>query len=298
MKTLKIGYFADGPWSHGALNLIINDPHMSVSFICARYSKPDPYLETKAKELGISFLVAKNVNSNEFLSLSILHECDLFVSMSFDQILRKSFYSLPIFGTINCHAGKLPFYRGRNILNWALINDEVEFGITVHYIDDGIDTGDIILQRTFPICDQDDYSTLLQTAYRECPPMLFEAIQKIQSGRAERIPQNSLQEQGSVFTQRKNGDELIDWKQTSREIFNFVRALTTPGPCAQTMLDGKLVRISKVEMVQDAPHYKCIPGAILAKDQHGFLVKTEDTYLRVTKWSSESKFSAGKRFLK
>ena len=64
---------------------------------------------------------------------------------------------------------KLPFYKGRNILNWVLINDEKEFGITVHYVDEGIDTGDIILQETFPIIDSDDYSTLLDKAYEECP---------------------------------------------------------------------------------------------------------------------------------
>ena len=73
--------------------------------------------------------------------------------MSFNQIFRKDIINLTPIGIINCHAGKLPFYRGRNILNWVLINDEKEFGITVHFVDEGIDTGDIILQKTFPITD-------------------------------------------------------------------------------------------------------------------------------------------------
>lgn len=201
-------------------------------------------------------------------------------------------------GTINCHAGKLPFYRGRNILNWVLINDEVKFGITVHYIDEGVDTGDIILQRSFPICDQDNYSTLLNIAHKECPHILFEAIQQMQEGTAKTTPQNSLHKQGSIFSQRKNGDEYIDWNQSSREIFNFVRALTPPGPYAFTMLDNELVKIAEVEMIHEAPIYKCIPGAILAKDQYGFLVKTGDTYIRMTKWVCESSISAGKRFSK
>ena len=64
--------------------------------------------------------------------------------------------NLPKLKTINCHAGKLPFYRGRNILNWALINDEKKFGITVHYVDEKIDCGDIILQRIFKITDKDN----------------------------------------------------------------------------------------------------------------------------------------------
>jgi methionyl-tRNA formyltransferase len=65
--------------------------------------------------------------------------------MSFNQIFKSEIINLPRLKTINCHAGKLPFYRSRNILNWVLINDEKEFGITVHYVDEGIDTGDIIL---------------------------------------------------------------------------------------------------------------------------------------------------------
>ena len=295
-SILRIGYFADGPWSHRALELLVSDPNLEVSFICARFLRPDQYLREKADELGIQFYVSEDVNSDKFLSKISIHKCDIFVSMSFDQILRKHFFSFPRLGTINCHAGKLPFYRGRNILNWALINDEKEFGITVHYIDDGIDTGDIVLQRAYPISDSDDYGSLLNTAYRECPLVLHEAIQMIRSDNAPRVSQKSLHPCGSIFSQRKPGDELIDWSWTSREIFNFVRALSHPGPLAQTKLKGNMVYVVKVELVADAPRYKCIPGALLAKDEIGFLVKTGDTYVRVVDWISEAKLFAGGRF--
>jgi methionyl-tRNA formyltransferase len=102
--------------------------------------------------------------------------------MSFNQIFRSSIIKTPRLGIINCHTGKLPFYRGRNILNWALINDEKEFGITVHYVDEGIDTGDIIKQRCFDIKDDYDYNKLLQIAYVECAQILFDTIKEIQSG--------------------------------------------------------------------------------------------------------------------
>ena len=296
VQKMRIGYFADGPWSHGALDLLVSDSGLSVSFICARYSKPDPLLKKKAIELGIPFYTSEDVNSNQFLGVLDRHRCDLFVSMSFDQILRKNFYTRPPLGTINCHAGKLPFYRGRNILNWALINDEKEFGITVHYVDDGIDTGDIILQRSYPICDQDDYASLLATAYKECPAVLYESIQLISSNSANRTAQSSIHPCGTIFCQRKTGDEKIDWCQPSRVIFNLVRALTRPGPLAHTFLDGQKVQIVKAELVDEAPSYKCIPGAILAKESRGFLVKTGDTYIRVNEWISEIKLSAGKRF--
>ena len=296
LEVMKIGYFADGPWSHRALELLAADSCILVSFICARYSNPDQHLKARAAELGIEFYVTENVNSVQFLDLVNSHGCDLFVSMSFDQILRKDLYSTPFLGTINCHAGKLPFYRGRNILNWALINDEKEFGITVHYVDNGVDTGDIILQRMYPICDKDDYASLLNTAYRECPSILYEAIQLVRSGKAMRIPQASIHSCGSVFSQRRLGDEKIVWSHSSRDIFNFVRALNKPGPLASTNLDEHTVRIAKTELIPDAPDYKCIPGAILARDSKGFLVKTGDSYIRITEWLSDIRLSVGRRF--
>lgn len=295
-SILRIGYFADGPWSHKALDLLTSDPGLEVAFICARYSKPDQYLKEKASCLGIHFYVSEDVNSDAFLQTISFHQCDIFVSMSFDQILRERFYSFPRFGTINCHAGKLPFYRGRNILNWALINDEKEFGITVHYVDDGVDTGDILLQRTYPISDSDDYGSLLSKAYQECPSILYESIQLIRSGHASRLAQKSIHPCGSIFSQRKPGDELIDWRWTSREVFNFVRALSYPGPLAHTNLNGGLVRIVRVQLIDDAPQYKCVPGALLAKDDDGFLVKTGDTYIRIVEWNSDIKLFSGGRF--
>lgn len=298
LPTLKIGYFADGPWSHKALDLIVSDQGLEVSFICARFSNPDQYLKEKARKLGIKFYISEDVNSSRFLTLVSCHECDIFVSMSFDQILRERFYSFPRLGTINCHAGKLPFYRGRNILNWALINDEKEFGITVHYIDEGVDTGDIVLQRTYQISDCDDYGSLLAKAHRECPSVLYEAIQLIKLENVIRLPQKSIHPCGSIFTQRKPGDEVIDWSWSSREVFNFVRALSRPGPLAQTKLNESVVYVVKVELVTDAPRYKCIPGALLSKDDDGFLVKTGDTYIRVVEWISEAKLYAGGRFSK
>ena len=71
---------------------------------------------------------------------------------------------------------KIALLQGRNILNWVLINDESEFGITVHYVDEGIDTGDIIKQSTFQITDADDYSTLLEKAYSGCAELLSKAV--------------------------------------------------------------------------------------------------------------------------
>ena len=189
---MKIGYFADGPWGHLTLETLLADPTIEIAFIVPRNDTKDTFLHEKAKENNIDYLCPIKVNSDEFYEMAQKYNCDLFVSMSYNQIFRERIYSLPKYKTINCHAGKLPFYRGRNILNWALINDEKEFGITVHYVNDGIDTGNIIVQQAYPITDADDYNTLLEVAYKECPKLLYQAIKKIQSGDLSSIDQSVL----------------------------------------------------------------------------------------------------------
>ena len=192
MDKLKIGYFADGSWSHMAFEKIVKDDTIKIQFIVPRTDSTDKTLLNYAKKYNIQYFKGIKVNSDEFYDLAKTFECDLFVSMSFNQIFKERIINLPKHKTINCHAGKLPFYRGRNILNWALINDEVQFGITVHYVDLGIDTGDIILQRVFPITDEDDYSTLLEKSYLECSSILYDAIKTIQRFEVKAIKQSTI----------------------------------------------------------------------------------------------------------
>ena len=225
--TLNIGYFADGPWGHETFKKLIKDPEINISFICVRYDSKDETLKGYAELNNIDYLKNKNVNSDEFISTIKKYKCDLFVSMSFNQIFKSKIINLAKYKTINCHAGKLPFYRGRNVLNWVLINDEKEFGITVHFVDEGIDTGDIILQKSFQISDNDSYKTLLEKAYVECSSILYESILMFKKGSVKAYKQDKIHPVGFYCGERKKGDEVLNWNQTSREVFNFVRALPT-----------------------------------------------------------------------
>lgn len=295
---MKIGYFADGLWAHKALEKIIQDDTLIVSFICVRNDSRDSVLIQMGKDNDIDVLWHENINSDDFISKMEAYNVDLFVSMSFNQIFKKKMINLPPLKTINCHAGKLPFYRGRNILNWALINDEKEFGITVHYVDEGIDTGDIILQNTYPITDEDDYSTLLNKSHSECATILYDAIKMIQNGTAKRISQTDIDPVGFYCGMRTVGDELLDWNQTSRQIFNFVRAICKPGPQALTYIDEQPVYINKVRMINGVRNYIGTPGQILGKTEDGYIVKTLDTMIEIIEYSSEAILRVGKRFYK
>ena len=214
-KKIKIGYFADGPWSHLAFENIIKDSSIEIAFIVPRSDSNDSTLKEYSNRHGIDYLFPVKINSDEFIKRAEEYDCDLFVSMSFNQIFRKKIINTPKIGVINCHAGKLPAYRGRNVLNWVLINDESEFGITVHFIDEGIDTGDIILQKTFPITDADSYKTLLDISYTECASLLYESIKKIQFGNVNVIKQD--ENKGFYCGRRTAGDEIINWNQNSIE---------------------------------------------------------------------------------
>jgi methionyl-tRNA formyltransferase len=297
MSKLKIGYFADGQWAHNAFKLINNDPEIKIIFICVRYDTQDNVLKDLAMDNNIDYLKHPNINSDDFLNEIRKYNCDLFVSMSFNQIFKSKIISMPSMKTINCHAGKLPFYRGRNILNWVLINDEKEFGITVHYMDEGIDTGDIILQKSYPITDQDDYGSLLKVAYIECANVLYDAVTLIKEGKEKPTRQSTIHPVGFYCGMRKVGDEVIDWNQTSREIFNFIRAISNPGPKARTRLNDKEIKINKVKMIKDAVEYKGIPGQIVGKTESMPIVKTLDTTLIITEFEYEGIIKVGDRLI-
>jgi methionyl-tRNA formyltransferase len=293
---LKIGYFADGKWSHEAFKKLIVDKDVSLKFICVRYDSADDTLFNYCTQYDIPYLKHPNINSDDFFEVLNGFDCDLYVSMSFNQIFKDKIINHPRLKIINCHAGQLPFYRGRNILNWVLINDAPEFGITVHYVDSGIDTGDIITQKIFPISDDDDYSTLLEKAYIGCADALYLAIRQFVENRVKSIPQSKIDPVGFYCTQRIAGDEHINWNQASRDIFNFVRALCCPGPRAQGFLNKKIMKINKCQVIKSAPIYKGIVGAVVGKNNASFSVKTLDSVIEIVEYEYDGIIRVGDRF--
>ncbi len=296
---MKIGYFADGLWSHKALEKILEDERFVISFIVPRYDTQDPVLKEYSDHLNVDYLPIKNVNHADAIDKLTGYGADIFVSMSFNQILKKKILESAPLGFINCHAGALPFYRGRNVLNWVLINDEKEFGVTVHYIDEGIDTGDIILQTMGEITDHDDYSTLLSQSIDLCAELLFNSLDEIDKGTAIRKPQSEIHPVGFYCSRRIDGDEEIDWNWKSRQIFNFIRAISKPGPCARTTLNGNEIVVKKASIVPDAVDYIGIPGEIVGLKDGGLIVKTGDSIIFIKSLSpphSSKIYRVGTRF--
>ena len=276
---MKIGYFAHGPWAHRALKRILADQTFEVCFVATR-NVGDPTLEAIAAESNLPFFVPGRVNEDAELARLGSFGAELFVSMSFDQIFGRRLLTLPPKGVINCHAGALPFYRGRNILNWALINGENRFGVTVHYMDEGIDTGPILQQDFVSIGPDECYGDLLEKAYSQCAESLHKALVRLREGVVP-IPQETIDPVGFYCGQRRPGDEWLDWRGSSAEIHDFVRGIGLPGPCARSRMGDQLVAIVRTERIPGAISYRGTPGEVVGRGPNGVVVKTGDSVLRV-----------------
>jgi methionyl-tRNA formyltransferase len=280
-RPLTIGYFGDGRWARRALDRIVELPELRILFIVGRHADPDPQLRAYAERLDVPFATDPDVNRPDFVNAVRQYDADIHVSMSFDQILDRTLLNLAPKGFINCHAGALPFYRGRNVLNWALINGEDQFGVTVHYIEEEIDTGDIILQRFAEITESDDYGSLLDKAVVRCAEVLPEALLQIRAGTVDPTPQDEIHPVGFYCSRRRDGDEWIDWTWTSERIHNFVRGIAPPAPGARTLLVDNRIAVLRTERINEAPEYIDRPGTVVGRDDDGIVVKTGDTSIRV-----------------
>ena len=303
---LKIGYFGDGLWAQLAMNKILSNPDFSIAFVVLRYDSPDEHLKLMAQEKNIPCFQVKNVNSEEFLSEIKTFNADINVSMSFNQIFKKKIINSAPKKMINCHAGALPFYRGRNILNWAIINGENKFAVTVHYVDEGIDTGDIILQKFCPIDRSDRYGDVLLKAQSLCSEVLYDALILIKDDTVNVIKQTDIHPVGFYCSERKIGDEIIDWNWSSERIYNFVRGIAAPAPGARTFYNGEEYIIDCAELIENAPNYIDKIGNIVGKVMDGIVVKTGDNTIFIKNIISAathetvdlSHFKIGGRFYK
>jgi len=155
-------------------------------------------------------------------------ESDLFVINSYSMILRPDLLAIPARGTINVHGGLLPNYRGANVTEWALINEERQSGVTMHLVDAGIDTGPIIGQALVPLYFDDTWVDARQRINAETRVLLAEQMPRILAGDYSTV----AQDKGRHWRRRSAEDGRFTWDQPLRHIYNLVRALVSPHPGA------------------------------------------------------------------
>ena len=287
-QKINLGFFGDEKWAYNSLLKILKNKRMNIKFLCLRKNNPDKNLIKLAKKKKLQYFIFNNVNSNSTFNIIKKKKLDIILSVSYDQIFKKKLINHCRLGIINFHAGNLPYYRGRSPLNWAIINDENFFGITVHYVNEAIDQGDIILQQRFVIRDNDDFKSILAKVYKECPKMIIKSLELILANKVKTVKQIKLSKKGSYYRKRVPGDEDINWSKKSREIYCFVRGLCRPGVMARTYINKKEIRINKVDNKFVNLKKNILPGTILHVFKKSFSVKTGDSSIRVKEWQGKA----------
>lgn len=275
---MKILYMGDGEWGKLSLSKLLQN-NCEIVGVVLRTNPSDENLYKLAKKNNLPIYQPKNINSDIFYNKVKELNPDLIISMSYDQIIKEKLINYPPNGIINVHAGLLPYYRGRSPINWALINGEDYIGLTVHYIDKTIDTGDIILQRKIKINADDDYKSILKKTQKLAPELLFQAVVLIENDAV--VLKENNPDKGFYLPKRTEGDEIINWSWSSKRIHNFIRALVPPGPCARTYLDGQEIKILKSKLI-DKPNFVGNCGQIL-ENNNGIIVKTGDSVIKIIK---------------
>ena len=211
---------------------------------------------------------------------------DLIVVVAYGKIIPKDIIDMPKFGIINVHSSLLPRFRGAAPINAALMAGDEKSGVTIMYVAEGLDTGNIILAKETPITEEDNFETLHDRLKFLGAEALDEAVTLIEKGENESIPQDdSLATFVKPF---KKEDLKIDWNKSKKEIFNFVRGIS-PVPCAWTMDEDKLLKVYEVKKY-DKVYENGVNGEIVDKVKgKGPVVKVMGGSLIITSAKPESK---------
>jgi methionyl-tRNA formyltransferase len=218
--------------------------------LAAKVSGAVPW-EDVATRSGVPLHYVRNVNDPESVEILRGTAPDLLFCVGWTQLLKKAVLELPRLGCLGFHASYLPAYRGRAPVNWAIINGERETGNTLMFLDEGVDTGDILAQRSFPIEDDDTCATVYEKVARSEDEMIREVMPLIHDGRMPRRPQDHAA--ATVMPRRRPEDGIVDWTRTTKQLHDWVRALTHPYPGAFTTLAGRRVWIWKASPSRPGP---------------------------------------------
>ncbi len=229
---------------------------------------PSPVKES-ATLYGYDFLQPESVKTDTFHDAIAGFAPDLLVVVAFGQILPKRLLELPPFKSINVHASLLPRYRGPAPIQWAIINGEKETGVTTMVMDEGLDTGDILLRQPIQILPEDTSATLHDKLAREGACLLLETLEKLSTGKLTPIPQDPAV--ASYVPRLNKKDGHINWDLPAKDIANFIRGIN-PWPGAFTFCGDTRLKIYRSKYLDKETHEA--PGTVLMSFPDEMLVAT------------------------
>jgi methionyl-tRNA formyltransferase len=209
---------------------------------------------------------------------------DLNIVVAF-RMLPQSVWSLPEFGSVNLHASLLPKYRGAAPINWAIINGEKETGVTTFFIQQQIDTGNIIFQEKILIDEKETAGTLHDKLMNSGSDLILKTVIAVEQGNCPSTAQNFDQTQPAAPKIFKENCR-IKWNMNAREIYNFIRGLS-PYPTAWTIFDNKILKIYSSEILNEPT--SIIPGSIITDNKTFLRIAANDNILSIQELQLEGK---------
>ena len=276
---MKIVYMGTPDFAVGALERLIEDGH-EVVLVVTNPDKPKgrsgKMVFSPVKECAVAHNIEvmqpTKVRLPEYVEKLKEYNADVFVVCAFGQILSKEILDMPRLGCINIHASLLPKYRGAAPIQWSILNGDEKTGVTIMQMDEGLDTGNMIIQKEIEIAPDETGESLFDKLSELGAEMISEVLAKEPSGdRYESTPQG----EGDGFYARMltKEDGLIDWDKPGKEIGNYIRGLYS-WPGAYTFLDGVRTKVLKAKFVEgEIGGYS--HGEICAIDKNTFSVKVD-----------------------
>ena len=241
-----------------------------------------PPVKIFAEAHGIEVYQPERVKMPDFVNILQELAPDLVVVVAFGQILSKDILSLPPLGCVNVHASLLPRYRGAAPMQWAIVRGETETGITTMFMDEGLDTGDMLLQEKLPISQTMTTAELHDAMMQLGADVLEKTILSLAAGTLERIPQDETHSTYAPLLSKETG--CIDWQKNAREIHDLVRGLNS-WPGAYSILNGQKFKIWRTRPAEGTAN----PGEIVSVTPQGLLVGTGKGMLEILELQAPNK---------
>ncbi|NLM14110.1 MAG: methionyl-tRNA formyltransferase [Epulopiscium sp.] len=283
---MKVVFMGTPDFAVPSLQKLIDEKY----YIAAVVTQPDrpkgrgkKMVAPPVKELAVKYDIPvfqpERVRNPEFIETLRSIAPDLIVVIAFGQILPKEILDIPTYGCINVHGSLLPKYRGAAPIQWAIINGEKITGVTTMFMDEGMDTGDMILKREIPIEPEYTAEDLHDIMAPVGAELLKETLDELIRGNIKREKQDENEATYAPMLKKENG--LIDWSQPSCKIINLIRGLS-PWPSAYTFYKDLMIKIWKAEVYNKTYEHNTTGEIVEIIKNKGLVVKTGDSSLLIT----------------
>lgn len=281
---MKIVFMGTPDFAVGALRKLYEAGHEIVLVVTqpdkpkgrSKLFLPSPVKE-EALRINAEVFQPDRIKKPENVEILKKYDADVFVVAAFGQILSKEILEMPRFGCINIHASLLPMYRGAAPIQWAILNGEKEAGVTIMQMDEGLDTGDMLLSAKTAIEPTDTADSLHDKLADMGANLIVTALEKLEKGELTRTPQP----EGPLFyaSMIKKEDGKIDFEKSARELDLKVRAFKS-WPGTYTYLFGGLVKITAASPLEGSSDMK--PGEVCEVTKTSIVVQTGEGRLEIT----------------